>query len=154
MGRPATVIPEILGLLEPYLEARLAEYATMPEPREPTLPATSEGKVNVRALTLALGLKVTQEQHFYKSPELQRVVNAAAEAQGLAPIGSRAQLNAEDTVVKAKLDRARAEASDYAKALAEREAVIQRQRLYIASLEEQLRIRNETGMILRTEPIR
>ncbi|MFM2044141.1 MAG: hypothetical protein RLY86_2717 [Pseudomonadota bacterium] len=154
MGRPATVVPEILRLLEPYLEARLAEYEARPEPREPTLPATPDGKVNVRALTLALGLKVTQEQHFHKSPELKRIVNAAAEAQGLAPIGSRAQMNADDAVVMAKLGRARAEASDYAKALAEREAVIQQQRRYIASLEEQLRIRDETGMILRTAPIR
>jgi hypothetical protein len=53
-----------------------------------------------------------------------------------------------------KLSRARAEASDYAKALAEREAVIQRQRQYIARLEERLRIRDETGMVMRIEPIR
>jgi hypothetical protein len=90
MGRIATVVPEILRVLEPFLEARMADYEVQSAPREPTLPSNPDGRVNVRALILALGLKLTQEQHFYESPELQRVVNAAAEGQGLAPIGSRA----------------------------------------------------------------
>lgn len=154
MGRPATVVPEITARLEPWLEARMADYLAQAEPRVPTLPATSDSKVNVRAVTLALGLKLSQEQHFYKHPELARLLNTAAEAQGLTPIGSRGQQNAEDAVVQQRMSRAKTEASDYARTLAEREAVIERQRRRIAQLEEMLQIRDETGMVFRTESVR
>lgn len=154
MGRPATIVPTITARLEPWLEACMAEYLALAEPRGPTLPATSDGKVNVRAVTVALGLKLSQEQHFYRHPELARLLNTAAEAQGLAPIGSRAQQNADDAVVQQRISRTKAEASDYARALAEREALIERQRRRITQLEEMLRIRDETGMVVRTEPVR
>ena len=154
MGRPATAVRDILGALEPYLEARLAEYERQEDPRAPTLPATPDGKINVRSVTREIGLKVSQEQHFYRHPELARVLNAAAEAQGLEPIGSRTQQNADDEVVRREIGKARGEATDYARALAEREALIERQRQRIQQLEEQLRIRDETGMMMRTEPLR
>lgn len=49
----------------------MAEFHRQPETRrEPTLPSTNDGKVNVRELTLALGLKRSQEQHFFNHAEL------------------------------------------------------------------------------------
>ena len=75
MGRVAAIVPEILWVLEPDLKARMGDYEAQPEPWEPTLRSNPDGKVNVHALTLALRLKLTQEQHFFKSPELQHVVN-------------------------------------------------------------------------------
>lgn len=154
MGRPATVVPEILRKLEPYLEARMAEWLVQQEPREPTLPITGDGKINVRALTLALGLPLSKEQHFYKQASLAEVVNAAAHTQGLLPIGSRSQMDADDAVVQQRIKRIQGESSDLARELAEREAVIERQRIRIATLEEQLRLRDEIGMTLRLQDVR
>ena len=86
MARPS-IVPEILEKLEPWLEARMGEFESQLETRrEPSLPSTVEGKINVRELTLALGLKRSQEQHFFNHNELRTLVNAAAQAQGLAPL--------------------------------------------------------------------
>ena len=38
--------------------------------REPTLPSTPDGKINVRQLVRDLGLRETLEQHFYRKPDL------------------------------------------------------------------------------------
>lgn len=150
MGRPATAVHEILAVLEPYLEAHLAKYEAQPQLREPSLPATPDRKVNVRAVVRDAGLKPSQEQHFYRSVELARVLNAAAEAQGLGAVGSRAQQNAEDEVAMRAIARARSDVADLSRALAEREALVQRQRERIRQLEQQLRIMEDTGMIVRT----
>ena len=100
MARPS-IVPQLVALLEPWLEARMAEWDALPDTgREPTLPATDDGKVNVRALTLAVGLRSSQAQHFYLHPELAALVNAVAEAQGLRLIGSRSQVDAEDDAVR------------------------------------------------------
>ena len=53
-----SVVPDILNVLEPWLEAREAEWKKR---GTPTLPLTKDGKVNVRAITHALGLKESQE---------------------------------------------------------------------------------------------
>jgi len=149
MGRPS-IVPEIVAALEPWLEARMAEWEANGRDREPTLPFTDDAKVNVRALTLALGLRLSQEQHFYRHPELTSLVNAAAEAQGLRPIGSRAQVEAEDAVVRKRMARLNADHGDLARTLAEREALIEVQRREIEALREQLDLRDETGVTLRT----
>lgn len=153
MARPS-VVPEIRSALEPWLEARMAEWeAQGADFRRPTLPSTDDGKVNVRAVTLALGLRQSQEQHFYRHEELSSVVNAAAEAQGLRPIGSRAQMDRDDRVVADRIGRMRGENGDLAVALAEREAVIERQRREIEALREQLGLLEETGMVLRRDGV-
>lgn len=154
MGRPATAVCEILALLEPYLEALLVQYEAQPTPRKPSLPATPDRKVNVRAVVRDAGLKPSQEQHFYRSIELARVLNAAAEAQELGGIGSRAEQNADDDVALKAIARARSDVAELSRALAEREGLVQRQRERIRQLEQQLRIMESTGMILRTEPTR
>ncbi len=153
MPRPS-VVPEIRAVLEPYLERRHAEWSAAPSgARSPTLPATDDGKVNVRALTLALGFARNREQHFYNHAELTGLVNAVADAQGLRGIKSRNQSEAEDAEVADRFSRVQKERGDLARLLGEREAVIERQRREIAALREQLRLLEETGMVLRTAPV-
>lgn len=145
-----SIVPKILGLLEPFLERLDEEWERQPEQdRCPTLPATDDGKVNVRALTKALGLRQTQEQHFYRHPELASAVNAVAYAQGLKTIGSRVLEDAYDDTVTERLQKVEARSSSLAKILSEREAVIERQRREIESLREQLRMVEDFGMPLR-----
>lgn len=149
MGRPS-IVPELQAKLEPYLDARAAAWFDQPEyRREPTLPSTDAGKINVRELTLILGLKRSQAQHFFNHAELRTLINSAAEAQGLTPIGSRIQLDEDDATVRKRIARVTGDRNDMASTLAEREAVIQLQRLEIQSLRAQLRLRDETGMVLR-----
>lgn len=149
MSRPS-IVPQIKAQLEVWLEQRMAEWAAQPERRrQPTLPATGEGKINVRELTLALGLRRSQEQHFFNHAELRTLVNVAAEAQGLAAIGSRIQQDTDDDAVRRRMGRINADRNDLAGALAEREAVIERQRREIEALREQLHLRDETGMQMR-----
>lgn len=153
MGRPS-VVPGIVAALEPWLEARMAEWSAMPEAsRQPTLPATIDGKINVRDLTGALGLKHSQEQHFFNHAELRTLVNAAAETQGLSPIGSRIELDADAAQARKRIARVSGDRNDLARSLAEREAVIESLRRENESLREQLRLRDDTGMTLRTSKI-
>ncbi|AIB12613.1 hypothetical protein ABAZ39_11535 [Azospirillum argentinense] len=154
MGRPGFVVAEIRALLEPYLDEQMAAWERQPEAgRQPTLPMIGD-KVSVRGLTRALGLKISREQYFYDEPELASLVNAVAEAQGLLPIGSRAQLDAEDKAVAERITRAQADRSDLARTLAEREALIERQRREIEALRGQLALLEETGMVMRTGKVR
>ena len=149
MARPS-IVPQILAKLEPWLEQRIAEFNALPEQhREPTLPSTHEGKINVRELTVALGLKRSQEQHFFNHAELRMLINVAAEAQGLAAIGSRTQGDADDEAVRKRIARVSGDRNDLARTLAEREAVIEAQRREIESLRERLRLRDESGMVFR-----
>jgi len=153
VGRPS-IIPELKAKLEAWLDARMAQWEAQPAGhRAPTLPMTDDGKVNVRALTLALGLRISQEQHFYKHPELTTAVNAVAEAQGLKPIGSRAGSEAEDKALAARINRIEGDRNNLARTLAEREALIERQRREIEALREQLGLLEETGMLLRTQDV-
>lgn len=105
MAQPS-ITPEILTVLEPYLEARLAAFDTMSDGRrQPTLPATSDGKVSVDGIVRELGCNPNWRQHFFKKREIFDTVNIAAEAMGLAPIGSR-NLEAEVAeLARAKLSR-------------------------------------------------
>lgn len=58
MGRPS-VIPGIKARLEEYLDQKEAEFLAG-DGGSPTLPVTPDGKVNVRAVAAAIGLKQTQ----------------------------------------------------------------------------------------------
>jgi hypothetical protein len=145
----------ILETLEPLVSEKLEQldalWQAQPEGnRHPTLPVTDDGKINVRRLTALCGLKQSQEQHFYKKPSLAALVNAIAARQGVKTIGSRALSDVADKAVKDRLIRTQTERDDHARLLAEREALIERQRLQILSLTEQLRLLQETGMVVRT----
>lgn len=105
MPRPS-VIPSVKAALEDYLERMQVAFLSMPEAqRVPTLPAASDGKVNVRALAQAIDLKQTQEKYLYERPELTSLINLMAEGQGLLPIGSRLLVGASDKVLKERLVR-------------------------------------------------
>lgn len=143
-----SVVPQLLQKLEPYLEERAAAWEEGGR-FAPSLPTTSEGKVNVRGLVKALGLPVHQEQHFFKHPELRVLVNAVAEEQGLRPIGSRNEQDDVDAAVGARIKREAKRTSDLGKLVAEQAATIEWQRRQILSLREQLRIVEETGQIVR-----
>ena len=89
MARPS-VIPAVRERLEIYLDARQSEYLAQPlSQRTATLPKTSDGKINVRALAAAIDLRQTQEKYLFEREELSSLINLVAEGQGLLPIGSR-----------------------------------------------------------------
>ena len=105
MPRPS-VIPTVKATLEGYLERMQMAFLAVPdEQRVPTLPATPDGKVNVRALAQAIELKQTQEKYLYERQELTSLINLVAEGQGLLPIGSRLLMDASDKVLKERLVR-------------------------------------------------
>jgi hypothetical protein len=145
-----TVVPFILSKLEPYLEALDIQYeAQVERKRLPTLPYTVDGKVNVREITLALGLRQSQEQHFYKKPELSSLINSIASIQGLKAIGSRAIADRADEVVSARLSRISHEKNDLARVLAEKEAEIETLRAEVSSLKAQIQFIETTGLFVR-----
>jgi hypothetical protein len=145
-----SILPELLPKLEAYIEERMVQWAAQSvDRRTPTLPSTKEGKVNVRELTLELGLKRSQEQHFFKHVELRATVNAAATTQGLAPISSREEIDANDAALGKRMKKANADLGDLQRVCAEQAAQIEVMRSRIASLEEKLRIRDDTGMVFR-----
>lgn len=145
-----SVVPDILAVLEPYLERLDIQWEGQPEgSRLPTLPHTSDGKVNVRELTLALGLRQTQEQHFYKKHELASAVNAIAVVQGLKTIGSRSIADRVDEVTSARLSKISHEKSDLARILAEKEAEIEALRSQVISLQTQIEFITTTGLLIK-----
>jgi hypothetical protein len=105
VARPS-VIPAVRERLEAYLNECEAEYLALPEDtRHPTIPATPDGKVNVRALAAAIGLKTTQEKYLYERDELSQLINLMAEGQGLAPIGARLLQTVADKALKERIVR-------------------------------------------------
>lgn len=132
MARPS-VIPQVRIRLEAYLDDLEAVYQAAPEAnRTPTLPATLDGKVNVRAIAQAIDLKLTQEKYLYEREELTSLVNLVAEGQGLLPIGSRLLQDAGDKAIKERLVRqaqtARADAQAAVEATAVQEELLEKVR--------------------------
>jgi hypothetical protein len=119
MARPS-IIPTVKAALEDYLERMQATYLVAPEAqRTPTLPATPDGKVNVRALAQAIDLKQTQEKYLYERQELTSLINLVAEGQGLAPIGSRLLVDVADKALKDRMVRTAQSAKASAQAAVE-----------------------------------
>ena len=149
-----SIIPEILAKLEPYLELLDREWESQAdERRTPTLPH-DKGQVNVRAITKALGLRQSQEQHFFKKPELALAINELARIQGLRGINSRELEDAGDRAQSARMQKVVQHNTDLSRSLAEREGVVERQRREIEALRAQLGLLEETGMTVRTSGIR
>jgi len=145
-----SIVPEILAKLEPYLEELDIKYEAQPkDKRFPTLPFTVDGKVNVRQITHALGLRESQEQHFYKKPELAAVVNSIARVQGLKQIGSRMLEESADNVVISKIAKISAEKNDFARTLAAKEAEIESLRAEIKALKAKIEFIETTGLLIR-----
>lgn len=148
-----SILPELLHDLELYLDRQATAWQRQPEQdRVPTLPVT-DGKVNVRAIILALGRPQSQEQHLFKKPELRSAIDAVAIEQGLKTIGSTLRGELEKAVAD-RMRRTEKRSNDLAKLVAEQAAVIEKQRCTIDGLREQIRIFEETGQVLRTAPVR
>jgi hypothetical protein len=119
-----SVIPAVLERLEAYLNECERDYLAQPvDQRVATIPATVDGKVNVRAVAQAIDLKVTQEKYLYEREELSQLVNLMAEGQGLLPIGSRLTQDAGDKALKERMVRQAQGAKAAAQAAVEAQAV-------------------------------
>lgn len=150
-----SILPALRDDLDRYLDGRATAWLAQPDGRrEPTLPSTSDGKVNVRAITLALGRPQSQEQHLFKKPELAAAVNAVAVEQGLKPVGARNQPEEMEKAVADRIRRVEGRSSDLSKVVAEQASVIESQRRSLESMREQIRMFEETGQVLRTAPVR
>lgn len=98
-----SVIPAVKERLELYLDERQAEYLEQPDgSRTATLPKTPDGKVNVRGIATAIGLRQTQEKYLFEREELSSLINLVAEGQELLPIGSRTS-DVADKAIKERL---------------------------------------------------
>lgn len=164
MPRPS-VIPQVRTRLEAYLDGLEAAYQAQPEAtRTPTLPATPDGKVNVRAVAQAIDLKQTQEKYLYERDELTSLINLVAEGQGLLPIGSRLLQDAGDKAIKERLARqaqtARADAQAAVEATAIQDELLEKVRELSADNErlsaENLRLRAmldamDQGLLIRVQ---
>lgn len=148
-----SLLPELLEALEAYLDERARTWLDQVGDRQPTLPSTSDGKVNVRAIITALGRPQSQEQHLFKKSELRAAINAVAGEQGLKAIGDRLREQDLDKEVVAKMRRTNMRSGELSKLVAEQASVIERQRRTIESLREQMRMFEETGQTLRTRPV-
>lgn len=148
---PRSVVPSILEKLEPHLEKLEVTWSAQPaNDRTPTLPLTSEGKVNVRQLVRDLGLRETLEQHFFRKPELAGPVNALARVQGVKPIGSRLLDDVADAGVRKRIGRDADTISDLRRALAERESLVLSLRAENERLKARFNLLEETGLAFRT----
>ena len=150
-----SILPELLEGLERYLDERASAWlAQLDGSRSPTLPATPDGKVNVRAITLAIGRPQSQEQHLFRRPELKAAIDAVAIEQGLKPIGARNQPEDIEKAVVARMRRTDMRSNELSKMVAEQASVIERQRRTIDSLREQISLFEETGQVLRIAAVR
>lgn len=138
MPRPS-VIPGIRIRLEEYLDQREAEYLAQGDGAMPTLPVTPDGKVNVRALAEAIGLKQTQEKYLYERKELTDLINCIAEGQGVLTIGSRVNQTDADKAIKERLIRQAKSVQESSQAAVEavaaQEELLERIRTLSAELE-------------------
>ncbi|MET4479153.1 hypothetical protein [Bradyrhizobium sp. F1.13.3] len=151
----ASILNELADTLGAYLNERIRAWLCQPESaRLPTLPATSDGKVNVLALAEASGIGAARVQHLFKRPELRSTVNAVAIEQGLKPIGARLTVEDMEKEVAARMRRTEARSNDLEKLAAEQASVIERQRREIGALREQLRMFAETGQVVRTAELK
>lgn len=157
MSKPKVQPAKLLAVLEPWLEQRMSEWHDQPagNNKVPTLPVRNDGALNGTAVIRALiPLDPTGEttpsdtQHLYKK-EVLAVLNAAAEAQGLGLLKSRAIQDADDAALGKRIQKTVSDLSNLQKVCAEQAALIEMLRSKVASLEEKLRLRDETGMIFR-----
>lgn len=150
MGRPS-VIPGIKARLEAWLDEREAAYLSQPEDtRQPTLPMTPDGKVNVRALAQAIDLKPTQEKYLFEREELTTLINCIAEGQGVLTIGARVNPTEADKQIKQKIIRHAKNAREATQAATEAVAAQQELLDRIRSLSADLEAAKAEVLRLRT----
>ena len=164
MARPS-IIPSVRAKLEQYLEDLETQYQQQPEDdRTATLPATTDGKVNVRAIALAIELRQTQEKYLFERDELASLINLVAEGQGLLPIGAR-NLDMVDKAVRTRFAQqaksARADAQAAVEAKAAEKRLLEEFAAAVAEIEalksENMRLRSQlelihAGVFVRVSP--
>lgn len=164
MPRPS-IIPSVRAKLEQYLEDLETQYQQRPEDdRAATLPATTDGKVNVRAIAQAIALRQTQEKYLFERDELSSLINLVAEGQGLLPIGAR-NLDMIDKAVRTRLAQqaksARADAQAAVEAKAAEKRLLEEFAAAVAEIEtlksENMRLRSQlelihAGVLVRVSP--
>jgi len=151
MPRPS-VIPGIKLRLEEYLDQKEAEYLAQGDlDRQPTMPSTPDGKVNVRAVASDIGLTVNQEKYLYERKELTDLINCIAEGQGLLPIGSRLHQTASDKAIKARLIMQAKSAQENAQAAVEAASAQQELLSRIAQLSTELEATKAENMRFRAQ---
>lgn len=150
-----SVIPAVKERLELYLDERQAEYLKLPEDsRTATLPQTLDGKVNVRGIATAIGLRQTQEKYLFEREELSSLINLVAEGQELLPIGSRTS-DVADKAIKERLAQqaktAKADAQGAVEARARETALVdqlEEAQMTIANLEAKvMRLQTQLDMV-------
>lgn len=125
MPRPS-VIPRVTADLTDFLNACQAAFNALPnDAKSPTLPVTSDGKVNVRAISKAIHLTENQEKYLYERAELTQLINLVCEGQGVLPIGSRVILSAADKALKERLARQSKAAQEASQAAVEASGALQ-----------------------------
>jgi hypothetical protein len=152
-----TVVPDILIILEPYLETKEQAWVAQPEcNRQPTLPHKQENgtlSIHVGDLVRELGINPDWRQHF-KKKELRALVNAVCRKQGVKGIGEDGPVANAEAAVRKVIARQGSDNSRLAEQLVEAQATIMRQRQQIAELEGQLDLSQTDGILLRTAPVR
>lgn len=102
-GRPS-VIPGIKARLEEWLDQREAAYLSQPEEtRQPTLPMTPDGKVNVAAVAKAIQMTDGQVKYLFERKELTDLINCICEGQSVLGIGSRVNQTESDKAIRQKI---------------------------------------------------
>ncbi|EIZ82209.1 hypothetical protein WYO_5140 [Methylobacterium sp. GXF4] len=165
MARPAT-LPALLEELRTYLDQKDAEWDQGGRVT-PTLPATADGKVNVRSLMREFRDWATDRggsvpssawQYVYANKEWAHEINAVAVAQGLKAVGSRTPDDGADDAVQSRMARlgrdvkvqseghaqAKARIAHLERELSAKEAENQR-------LRERFALMRRTGVVMRVE---
>jgi hypothetical protein len=152
-----SVVPDIVAVLEPYLEAKDQAWLAQPgDAKEPTLPYKEENgsaSIHVGNLVRDIGINPDWRQHF-KKPELRALVNAICRRQGLQGIGEDGPVANAEAAVRKVIARQGSDNNRLAEQLAEAQATILRQRQRIAELEGQMDLAQTDGVLLRTGPLR
>jgi nitrogen fixation/metabolism regulation signal transduction histidine kinase len=151
MPRPS-VIPGIKARLEEYLDQKEAEYLAQNDlNRQPTLPCTPDGKINVRAVATAIDLTVNQEKYLFERKELTDLINCIAEGQALLSIGSRLHQSASDKAIKARLTMQAKSAQEDSQAAVEAVSAQQELLSRIAQLSTELEETKAENVRLRAQ---
>lgn len=149
-----SITPEILQVLEPYLDRKDNEWWNQTGERKPTLPTTSDNKVNVRQLVQEIGRKPSDVQHFFNKNELYDPINVLATVQSIGPIGSRVISKNDDDIARNELSRAKSTSKAEHEAYVEAVAEISRLRKENEQLRAMKNYFQETGCVLRQTEIK
>ncbi len=151
MPRPS-VIPKVTADLTEYLNRCQHTFDVQPEGlKKPTLPVTSDGKVNVRAIAQAIGLTQNQEKYLYERAELTQLINIVCDGQEVLPIGSRVTQSAADKALKERLIKQSKAAQEASQAAIEADGALQAALDRVRELADELEVVKGQNTRLRAQ---